>query len=39
MAFKQSRKGMQGFEMREVALLDNQLTVDIFCNKKLIGNI
>jgi hypothetical protein len=39
MAFKQSMKGLQGFNLRGVVLLDNQLTVDIFCNKEFISNI
>jgi hypothetical protein len=39
MAFKQSKKGLQGFNLREVVLLDNQSTVDIFCNKKFVSNI
>ncbi len=39
MAFKQSKKGLQGFNLRVVILLDNQLTVDIFCNKEFISNI
>jgi hypothetical protein len=34
MAFKQSKKRLQGFNLRGVILLDNQLTVNIFCNKK-----
>jgi hypothetical protein len=39
MAFKQSKKGLQGFDLRGVILLDNQLTVDIFCNKEFVSNI
>ncbi len=39
MAFKQSKKGLQGFDLREVVLLNNQLTVDCFCNKKFVSNI
>jgi hypothetical protein len=39
MAFKQSKKGLQGFNLRGVILLDNQSTVYIFCNKEFISNI
>jgi hypothetical protein len=39
MAFKQSKKGLQGFDLRGVVLLDNQSTVYIFCNKEFISNI
>jgi hypothetical protein len=39
MAFKQSMKGLQGFDLRRVILLNNQLTVDIFCNKEFVSNI
>jgi hypothetical protein len=39
MAFKQSKKGLQGFDLRAVVLLDNQSTVDIFCNKEFVSNI
>ena len=39
MIFKQSKKGLCGFDLREVVLLDNQSTVDLFCNKKHIKNI
>jgi hypothetical protein len=40
MAFKQSMKGLQGFNLRGVVLLlNNQLTVDIFCNKEFVSNI
>jgi hypothetical protein len=39
MTFEQSKKGMLGFNLREVILLDNQSTVDIFCNKKLVSNV
>ncbi len=39
MAFKQSKKGLQGFDLRGVVFLDNQLTVDIFCNKEFVSNI
>jgi hypothetical protein len=39
MTFKQSKKGLRGFDLREVVLLDNQSTVDVFCNKKLVKNI
>jgi hypothetical protein len=39
MAFKQSKKGLQGFDLRGVVLLDNQSTVDIFCNKEFVSNI
>ena len=39
MTFEQSKKGMSGFNLREVILLDNQSTVDIFCNKKLVSNV
>jgi hypothetical protein len=39
MAFKQSKKGLQGFNLRGVVLLDNQPTVDIFCNKEFVSNI
>ncbi len=39
MVFKQSMKGLQGFDLKQVILLDNQLTVDIFCNKEFVSNI
>jgi hypothetical protein len=39
MAFKQSMKGLQGFNLRGVVLLDNQSTVDIFCNEEFVSNI
>jgi hypothetical protein len=39
MAFKQSKKGLQGFDLRGVVLLNNQSTVDIFCNKEFVSNI
>ncbi len=39
MALKQSKKGLQGFDLMWVVLLDNQLTVDIFCNKEFVSNI
>ena len=39
MAFKQSKKGLQGFDLRGVVLFDNQSTVDIFCNKEFVSNI
>jgi hypothetical protein len=39
MAFKQSKKRLQGFDLRGVVLLDNQSTVDIFCNKEFVSNI
>ncbi len=39
MAFKQSMKGLRGFDLRGVILLDNQSTVDIFCNKEFVSNI
>ncbi len=39
MTFKQSKKGLRGFDLREVILLDNQSTVDVFCNKKIVRNI
>ncbi len=39
MAFRQSKKGLQGFNLRAVVLLNNQLTVDIFCNKEFVSNI
>jgi hypothetical protein len=39
MAFKQSKKGLRGFNLRAVVFLNNQLTVDIFCNKEFISNI
>ncbi len=39
MAFKQSKKGLQGFDLRAVVLLDNQSTVNIFCNKEFASNI
>jgi hypothetical protein len=39
MAFKQSKKALQGFDLRGVILLDNQSTVDIFCNKEFVSNI
>ncbi len=39
MAFKQSMKGLQGFNLRGVVLLNNQSTVDIFCNKEFVSNI
>ncbi len=39
MAFKQSKMGLQGFHLRGVILLNNQLTVDIFCNKEFVSNI
>jgi hypothetical protein len=30
MAFKQSKKGLQGFDLRGVVLFNNQSTVDFF---------
>jgi hypothetical protein len=39
MAFKQSKKGFQWFDLRVVVLLHNQSTVDIFCNKEFVSNI
>jgi hypothetical protein len=39
MAFKQSKDGLQGFDLRGVVFLDNQSTVDIFCNKEFVSNI
>jgi hypothetical protein len=39
MAFKQCMKGLQGFDLNGVVLLNNQLTVDIFCNKEFVSNI
>ncbi len=39
MAFKQSMKGLQGFDLRGVVLLNNQSTVNIFCNKEFVSNI
>jgi hypothetical protein len=39
MAFKQSKKGLQGFDLRGVVLLNNLSTVDIFCNKEFVSNI
>ncbi len=39
MAFKRSKEGLQGFDLRRVVLLDNQLTVNIFCNKEFVSNI
>jgi hypothetical protein len=39
MAFKQSKKGLQGFDLRGVVFLDNQPTVNIFCNKEFVSNI
>ncbi len=39
MAFKQSKKGLRGYDLRAVVLLNNQSTVDIFCNKEFVSNI
>jgi hypothetical protein len=39
MAFKISKKGLQGFDLRGVVLLDNQSTVNSFYNKEFISNI
>jgi hypothetical protein len=39
MVFKQSMKGLQGFDLREVVLLNNQSTVNIFRNKEFVSNI
>ncbi len=39
MAFIKSKKGLQGFNLRVVILLANQLTVDIFCNKEFVSYI
>jgi hypothetical protein len=39
MAFNQSMKGLQGFDLRGVILLNNQSTVNMFCNKEFISNI
>jgi hypothetical protein len=38
-AFKQSKKELQRFDLRAVVLLDNQSTVNIFCNKEFVSNI
>ncbi len=39
MAFRQSKKGLQGVNLKGVILLINQLTVNIFCNKEFVSNI
>jgi hypothetical protein len=39
MDFKQFKNGLQGFDLRGVVLLNNQSTVDIFCNKEFVSNI
>jgi hypothetical protein len=39
MAFKQSKRNLRGFDLQEVILLDNQSTIDIFCNKNFVRNI
>ncbi len=39
MAFKQSKKGLHGFDLRAIILFNNQSTVDIFFNKEFISNI
>jgi hypothetical protein len=36
MNFKQSKKNLRGFDLREVILLANLSTVDIFCNKNFV---
>jgi hypothetical protein len=37
--FQAIKKGLGEFNLRGVVLLDNQLTVDIFCNNKFISNV
>ncbi len=37
--FKQLKRNLQGFDLREVILLDNQSTINIFCNKNFVRNI
>jgi hypothetical protein len=39
MAFKQSKKGLQGVNLRGVVLLNNQSTVSILCTKEFVSNI
>lgn len=36
---EQSKKGGSGLQLREVVLLDNQSTIDVFCNPRMVYNI
>jgi hypothetical protein len=38
-SLKQSKRKLHDLDLRKVVLLDNQLTMSLFCNKLLVTNI